>query len=978
MPESRKGSHHHIMNDENYNPNNQPRVLAVAINKKEQHAAATLITVEFLSIFTRSIPLNKVYRLDLDIRNQNLPPIRNITGLHHVFNLKVLSLSGNAISDLDGLSCLSHLVELNLSENNFRKLDNLEKHLSKSLVRLNLSGNQIQRIPATISTLTRLSVLRLAQNGLEVVSDLQHLKPLHRLRQLRLEDNPFSSIEKTIPFALFCVPSLDIINGCEIMPNERRDASQRFQHLVSNDHDVPAAAAAAVAMDTTTSTSHTEWNTTGIHNNAHHLFNNTDTMESLTKPNPPTSLPTFLPANRHTLSPSPYLTYLSPYLPTDTLSPIVQTSNPWGHHNIQAESAFHLRMAMNGNESSMEGHPIRLGHLSAYAAVDTKHSLPDTVMCQPISTTVINREKTSISLSNGLNATAESSQMKATEASPFTPDSISHKSNRNNNNNNEDNSSSSSCRSLDFLDTPTDYPPVVIHQHLMDTSVDTSVELASSPYSTSAAATAIIADHGSGGSGGSGTAKALSPSLEILDLHDRIEQLTTRLLTSETARDVLIHTHHQLQQDLCISQNNEKHLEDIILTLQNKVDESDQQAELVLQRLFLENQELRSRIQGMERQTKDDDSEVQKQLEYWQKRCSIAEGELRTIKEEIGLLDSVEGEATTTTAVTATATTIPTAVAGVATSSTIPTIKGLVDNDYSTMDRPSCANVVVGVTGNDMPCSRCSNYYEGMQHAVVLQGQTMVALEASERRVEGLKKALSLVSLVQLPSVPGSYPKGVSLDDIDEMGVNEEKEEVEEGVQLQRGKSPLVGTFATLQRDVVELERSKQQIVDTITSLHVTLASLQQQRASFSEENDLLNQQATALAVDVARLEDQKEGVLARMPELLKQVAVAEEQGVALVHIRAEREGLDAAIASLSKEKRVLEREKEVLDRQLRDVRGEIVVLGGERHMAEEAVRMQQEVLIRLMGEEQTLRGAVAAAEEAAGVALAKVFICGV
>ena len=254
----------------------------------------------------------------------------------------------------------------------------------------------------------------------------------------------------------------------------------------------------------------------------------------------------------------------------------------------------------------------------------------------------------------------------------------------------------------------------------------------------------------------------------------------------------------------------------------------------------------------------------------------------------------------------------------------------------------------------------------------------MVALEASERRVEGLKKALSLVSLVQLPSVPGSYPKGVSLDDIDEMGVNEEKEEVEEGVQLQRGKSPLVGTFATLQRDVVELERSKQQIVDTITSLHVTLASLQQQRASFSEENDLLNQQATALAVDVARLEDQKEGVLARMPELLKQVAVAEEQGVALVHIRAEREGLDAAIASLSKEKRVLEREKEVLDRQLRDVRGEIVVLGGERHMAEEAVRMQQEVLIRLMGEEQMLRGAVVAAEEAAGVALAKVCICDV
>ena len=173
--ESRKGSHK--VNDENSHPNHPPPFS----DNQEQHSP--VLDPALLSMFAHSIPLNKVHRLDLDIRHPNLPPMTHITGLHHVLNLKILLLTGHFISDLEGLSCLQHLVELNLSENSFRKLDNLDKHLSKSLVRLNLSGNKIQRIPDTMSTLTRLSVLRLARNDLEVVTDLQHLKALHRLRQ---------------------------------------------------------------------------------------------------------------------------------------------------------------------------------------------------------------------------------------------------------------------------------------------------------------------------------------------------------------------------------------------------------------------------------------------------------------------------------------------------------------------------------------------------------------------------------------------------------------------------------------------------------------------------------------------------------------------------------------------------------------------------------------------------------------------------
>ena len=625
---------------------------------------------------------------------------------------------------------------------------------------------------------------------------------------------------------------------------------------------------------------------------------------------------------------------------------------PWGHHDNHAETAFHLRMAMDGSESSsMDGPPVRLGHLSAYAATaaDTRCSLPDAVACHPISTTGMSMDRTAAA-SSGQTATVEPEE-RSTPCTPFTPDSISHYPNRKNNNSSNEEDADDSCRSLDFLDTPTVYPPIAIHNDRMDSPVNSSVVIVSSPYSA-AVATATAG----------GIPETISSSLEILDLHDRIEQLTTRLLSSETAREELEHTHHQLQQDLSISQSNEQQLEEIILALQSKVDESDERAEQVLQRLLTENQELVGQIQCFQRQGHDEYAEVYAQLQHWQRRCGIAEGELKTIREEIGLLEGLEETTTTTAKATTTS------------SSTITTTKGLPDDDHL-CHRPSCDDAVVGISGgDDTPCLRCSGCCEGMQNAVALQAQTMAALAASERRVEGLKKALSLVSLVQVPPARVSQNKGVSLMDIDEGGDSEEEEkEKGDGMFQVGGMSPLAGTVATLQRDIVELERDKQRHTDTIAALHATLGNLQRQRVSLSDENDLLNQQATALAVDVARLEDQRDVALARMPELLAQAALAEVQGTALVQGRVEREGLDAAVASMTTERGVLVREKGALERQLGDLRGEIVALGGERQTVEEAARAQQEVLMRLMGEEQTFLGAVAAAEEAAGVALAKV-----
>lgn len=65
----------------------------------------------------------------------------------------------------------------------------------------------------SITTLKKLVIFRIARNDLEVVHDLVHLQCLRSLTHLRIDENPFSLLERTVPFAIFCVPSLDTVNG---------------------------------------------------------------------------------------------------------------------------------------------------------------------------------------------------------------------------------------------------------------------------------------------------------------------------------------------------------------------------------------------------------------------------------------------------------------------------------------------------------------------------------------------------------------------------------------------------------------------------------------------------------------------------------------------------------------------------------------------------------------------------------------------
>lgn len=135
--------------------------------------------------------LAHVSSLDLHLRDGKKGKIRRIENLSKLPNLLQLNLSFNALGRMEGLSSLRLLLELNLAENCLTRIEGIF-HL-RQLERLNLCGNQIERIPSSLSSLQALEALRLNRNSLCVLSDLQHLRSLPALHNLRIDSNPFPS-----------------------------------------------------------------------------------------------------------------------------------------------------------------------------------------------------------------------------------------------------------------------------------------------------------------------------------------------------------------------------------------------------------------------------------------------------------------------------------------------------------------------------------------------------------------------------------------------------------------------------------------------------------------------------------------------------------------------------------------------------------------------------------------------------------------
>ncbi|XP_077545006.1 nischarin-like isoform X2 [Haemaphysalis longicornis] len=111
-----------------------------------------------------------------------------------------LSLAANEVSEVEQLECLSHLSELDLSDNRLRHL--LALHTRLGNVRcLRLAGNRIHSL-AGLSRMYSLVELDVSRNSIALVSEVGHVGALPCLESLDLRQNPVGQLIDYRPHAL--------------------------------------------------------------------------------------------------------------------------------------------------------------------------------------------------------------------------------------------------------------------------------------------------------------------------------------------------------------------------------------------------------------------------------------------------------------------------------------------------------------------------------------------------------------------------------------------------------------------------------------------------------------------------------------------------------------------------------------------------------------------------------------------------------
>ncbi len=115
--------------------------------------------------------------------------IKEIEGLEHLKNLKILDLIINQISEIKGLDKLVNLEILKLDSNNISEIKGLEN--LKILKELHLSNNQIIEMKG-LENLTNLEILRISRNK---ISEIKGLENNLKLNLLDLSRNQIREIK---------------------------------------------------------------------------------------------------------------------------------------------------------------------------------------------------------------------------------------------------------------------------------------------------------------------------------------------------------------------------------------------------------------------------------------------------------------------------------------------------------------------------------------------------------------------------------------------------------------------------------------------------------------------------------------------------------------------------------------------------------------------------------------------------------------
>ena len=153
--------------------------------------------------------------------------ISKIEGLAKHFNLVQLNLSGNAIKTVENLHHLRLLETLDLSRNSITNPGLQLGHLT-TLKRLSLAGNFMQHVPKCLSQLSNLEVLDLSGNKLSLLRELRVLSPLENLHELSALGNRFCELPHYREYVVYTLRSMNSLDTRGVSNAERHASVSRF------------------------------------------------------------------------------------------------------------------------------------------------------------------------------------------------------------------------------------------------------------------------------------------------------------------------------------------------------------------------------------------------------------------------------------------------------------------------------------------------------------------------------------------------------------------------------------------------------------------------------------------------------------------------------------------------------------------------------------------------------------------------------
>ncbi|XP_022883104.1 probable leucine-rich repeat receptor-like protein kinase At1g35710 [Olea europaea var. sylvestris] len=150
--------------------------------------------------------LSHLRSLDISFNKLNVPLPHLFENISEIISLRRIDLSQNhLVGSLPDITRFSSLKKLYLSNNHLDGLHPQSLHQPSSLESLDLSGNQLKRLPEAIEHLLNLKYLNLSSTSLEGTITEHHLSNLTQLTKLDLSSNNVSfsfSFDWIPPFQL--------------------------------------------------------------------------------------------------------------------------------------------------------------------------------------------------------------------------------------------------------------------------------------------------------------------------------------------------------------------------------------------------------------------------------------------------------------------------------------------------------------------------------------------------------------------------------------------------------------------------------------------------------------------------------------------------------------------------------------------------------------------------------------------------------